>query len=111
MIRERGSQLPLLSRMAKRTYTRRTDADRISELEEKISKIKTRIETRKLKDSPVVREAAKVQRVLRKFAQLAADEGREDLANSVTAFGAGFERSLIGHFDGGNRRGKAGKNG
>lgn len=95
--------------MAKRTYTRRTDADRISELEQKISKIKTRIETRQVRDSPVAREAAKVQRALKKFAQLAVDEGRKDLANSVEAFGAGFEREIFSPPDGSIRRGKSKK--
>ncbi len=77
----------------KRRYRRRSDEDRIAELEEKISSIRDRIEARKRRDSPVLREIPKVQRALRKFAQLALDHGREDLANSTTAFVAGLERA------------------
>jgi hypothetical protein len=80
--------------MAKRTYTRRTDQERIDELQAKIGKIQARIESRKRKDSPVVREALKVQRALKKFAQVAVNNGRDDLANSIQAFAAGLGRSV-----------------
>ena len=80
--------------MAKRTYTRRSDQERIEELQSKIEKIQARIEARKRKDSPVVREAMKVQRALKKFAQVAVNNGREDLANSIQAFAAGLGRSV-----------------
>jgi hypothetical protein len=79
--------------MAKRTYTRRTDDERIAELEEKLTKIKSRVAEKKQRVSPVHREMKKVQRVLRKFAQTALDHDREDLANSTTAFLAGLERT------------------
>lgn len=78
----------------KRKYTRRTDEERIAELESKIALIKNRVEAKKRRDSPVLREAPKIQRSLRKFAQLAADHGRDDIANSTTAFLAGLERHL-----------------
>ena len=77
----------------KRKYTRRTDEERIAELESRIHEIKERLEAKKRRDSPVLREVPKVQRVLRKFAQLALDHGREDLSNSTTAFDAGLERA------------------
>jgi hypothetical protein len=79
--------------MAKRKYTRRTDEDLIRDLETKIQKIQGRMEGRKRKDSPVLKELPKVQRSLRKFAQLAVDHGREDLSNSTLAFLAGLERA------------------
>lgn len=79
---------------AKRTYTRRSEDERIAELNAKIEKIKQRLEQKQQKDSPVMREMAKVQRVLRKFAQTALDHGRADLANSTQAFAAGLDRSL-----------------
>ena len=73
----------------KRQYNRRTDEQRIAELESKIAMIKDRVESKKRRDSPVLKEVPKLQRSLRKFAQLAQDHGREDIANSATAFVAG----------------------
>ena len=40
----------------------------------------------------VVREIPKLQKRLRDFAQLSADNGREDIANTVVAFIAGLDR-------------------
>jgi hypothetical protein len=80
--------------MTKRTYNRRSDEDRINELNEKIEKLKARLEMKQRKDTPVLKEMAKVQKVLRKFAQVALDHGREDLANSTTAFAAGLDRTI-----------------
>lgn len=78
--------------MTKRTYTRRTDDERIAELEAKLAKVKERLAEKKLRESPVHREVKKVERTLRKFAQTAVDNGREDLANSTLAFLAGLDR-------------------
>ncbi len=92
---------------SKRNYQRRSDEDRISELTAKLEKIKQRLEMKSRKDSPVLREVTKVQRVLRKFAQTALDHGREDLANSTQAFAAGLERSVSTTTDEPRRRGRA----
>ena len=78
----------------KRKYTRRSDEERIADLESKIALIKSRVEAKKRRDSVVLREVPKIQRSLQKFAQLATDHGREDIANSATAFLAGLERML-----------------
>jgi phage shock protein A len=78
--------------MAKRTYTRRTDDQRIAELEAKLMKVKERLADKKLRESPIHREVKKVERTLRKFAQTALDNEREDLTNSTLAFLAGLER-------------------
>ena len=78
----------------KRKYNRRTDEERIAELESKIAMIKNRVEAKKRRDSPVVKEVPKIQRSLRKFAQLAQEHGREDISNSATAFAAGLERLI-----------------
>lgn len=78
--------------MAKRTYTRRTDDERIAELEAKLAKVKGRLAEKKLRESPIHRETKKVERTLRKYAQTAMDEGREDIANSTLAFLAGLDR-------------------
>lgn len=91
----------------KRSYQRRSDEDRISELTAKLEKVKLRMEMKTRKDSPVLREVTKVQRVLRKFAQTAIDHGREDLANSTQAFAAGLERSLGTSIDAPRRRGRS----
>jgi hypothetical protein len=80
--------------MAKRSYTRRSDEDRIAALAAKIQSIKTRMEMKERKDSPVLREMVKVQRMLRKFAQTAQDCGRGDIATSTQAFVAGLERTV-----------------
>lgn len=77
----------------KRSYTRRSEDERIADLEEKIQRIKSRLESKKRKDSPVLREMTKVQRMLRKFAQMALDHGRSDLALSTQAFVAGLDRT------------------
>jgi len=77
----------------KRSYTRRSEDERIADLQEKIQEIKTRLENKQRKDSPVLREMVKVRRMLRKFAQMALDHGRSDLALSTEAFVAGLERT------------------
>ena len=51
------------------------------------------MESRQRKDSVVLKELPKVQRTLRRFAQLAIDHGREDVSNMTTAFLAGLERA------------------
>jgi hypothetical protein len=77
---------------AKRSYNRRSEDQRIADLQAKIQKIKERMENKQRKDSPLLREVARVQRVLRKFAQTAQDHGRADVSMSTEAFVAGLER-------------------
>ena len=77
----------------KRSYNRRSEDERIADLQEKIQKIKSRLESKQRKDSPVLREMSRVQRILRKFAQTALDHGRSDLALSTQAFVAGLDRT------------------
>jgi hypothetical protein len=90
----------------KRSYNRRSEDERIADLEQKIRKLKSRLEMKQRKDSPVLREMAKVQRVLRKFAQTAHDNGRADLALSTQAFVAGLERIANAPEETGRRRGR-----
>lgn len=80
--------------MAKRKYRRRTDEERIAELEARIEQLKAKQAARDKKDDPVVRDIPKVQRRLRKFAQLAMSNRRPDLSNSTMAFVASLERVL-----------------
>jgi TolA-binding protein len=96
--------------MTKRSYTRRSDEQRIAELEQRLSKIKGRVADKQQRESPIQRDVKKVQRVLRKFAQTALDHGRADLANSTTAFLAGLER-LAGERADEPARGRAARNG
>lgn len=80
----------------KRKYRRRTDEERIAELQSKIAAIQKKQELKERKDSPVIKEIPRIQRRLNKFAQMALDHGREDLANSTRAFVAGLDRVLTG---------------
>ena len=76
----------------KRQYNRRSDDERIAELQSKIEELKRKVDTKQRPDLVVVREIPKLQKRLRDFAQLAANNGREDIANSVVAFIAGLDR-------------------
>jgi molecular chaperone GrpE (heat shock protein) len=79
---------------ARRQYNRRTDDERIAELEDRIKSLQAKSAIREKKTDPVIKEIPKVQRRLQKFAQLAMDHGRQDIANSITAFNSGLERIL-----------------
>jgi small-conductance mechanosensitive channel len=83
-----------MTTMSKRSYTRRTEDERIAELEAQIMRVKERMEAKKQKDSPLLREWTKAQRALRNFIQAAAQSGRNDLSLSAEAFLAGLERSM-----------------
>ena len=78
----------------KRSYTRRSDEERIVELERKLEGMKHRVSQKRRADSPVLRDIPRVQRRLQRFVQLAMDHDREDLANSTMAFMAGLDRVL-----------------
>lgn len=78
----------------RRQYNRRSDEERIAELEERIKGLQAKAVQREQKSNPVIKEIPKVQRRLTKFAQLAMDNERLDIANSVTAFNAGLARIL-----------------
>jgi len=94
---------------AKRPYNRRSDEDQIAELQAKIDQLQKQVESKSRPDLPALREIPKVQNRLRKFAQLAINCGRADLANSTMAFIAGLDRTLD---DSGlpRRRSRAGDN-
>ena len=80
--------------MTKRSYKRRTETDRIAELESRIQLLQKKIESKARTDLPVLREIPKLQRKLKTFAQTAINYGREDLANSTMAFAMGLDRHL-----------------
>ena len=79
---------------AKRRYSRRSDDERIADLERRIADLKSKQVSIQKKDDPVLREIPKLQRRLRKFAQLAMDHNRPDISNSIMAFSAGMDRIL-----------------
>lgn len=85
---------PTETRPQNRKYNRRSDEERIAELERRIADVKARQAAREKKDDPVLREIPKLQRRLRKLAQLAMDHDRADISNSIQAFNAGLERIL-----------------
>ena len=77
-----------------RKYTRRSDDQKIADLERRISDLKAKQLAKEKKDNPVLKEIPKIQRRLRKFVQFAMDNNRPDIANSTMAFNAGLERIL-----------------
>jgi molecular chaperone GrpE (heat shock protein) len=79
---------------AKRSYRKRTDDERIAQLQAQIDSLQRKVEKRERHDVPVLKEIPKVQKRLKRFAQTAVNYGREDLANSTMAFVAGLERML-----------------
>ncbi len=78
--------------MAKRSYHRRTDDEIIFELQSRIKKLESRIESRSRQDSRVLKEIPKVKRSLARFSQLCMDHERTDLSNTVQAFLATLEQ-------------------
>lgn len=78
----------------KRTLVRRSDEERIADLEAKISDLQRKLVEQQRKDTPVLREAEKLAKKLRDFAVLARQHGRDDAASSTIAFLAGLDRML-----------------
>ncbi len=78
----------------KRTLIRRSDEERIADLESKISELQRKLVEQQRTDTPVLRSAQKIAKRLRDFAALAQKHGREDAANSTLAFMAGLDRML-----------------
>lgn len=78
--------------MAKRTYTRRTDEERIQELESKLEEARAKLEEQRRRDSPILRELTKVQRALRTFSEVCRENRRLDLSNSAQAFSVQIAR-------------------
>ncbi len=78
----------------KRTLVRRSDEERIAELQTKIADLQRKLVEQQRTDTPVLRGAEKIAKKLRDFAALAQKHGREDAANSTLAFMAGLDRML-----------------
>ncbi len=80
--------------MTKRSYNRRTEDEQIEDLQRKIADLQERVERTQRPDSVVFKAFPKIQRSLRDFSKLAAENGRADIANSTTAFLAGLDRAV-----------------
>ena len=76
----------------KRSYNRRTSEQIIADLQAQIDMQKQKIDAKSKANDPVLKEIPKVRRQLTKFAQIAADGGRKDISNSVTAFVTSLDR-------------------
>lgn len=79
---------------AKRMLHRRSDEEQIAALQAKIEFLREKAQQAARTDQAVLREAPKLHKRLREFAQLANDNGRGDIANSVVAFIAGLDRMI-----------------
>ncbi len=83
---------------SKRTYERRSDEERIAELQQRIQDLQHKAQAKEEKaiapDHAVLKSIPKLARHLRKFADLANANGRQDIATSTWAFMAGLERNL-----------------
>jgi hypothetical protein len=78
----------------KRTLLRRSDEERIADLETKIADLQRKLAVQQRTDTPVLQAAEKLAKRMREFAQLALHHGRDDAANSTIAFLAGLDRML-----------------
>lgn len=88
----------------RRKYQRRSEIERIAELEQRIAEIKAKQVEKEQKQDPVLREIPKLQRKLKKFVQFAVANDRQDIANTVMAFAAGLDRILHADESGARRR-------
>lgn len=79
--------------MAKRSYRRRSDEELIAELQEKIKTVEQRLQAKTRPDAELLKQVPKVGRTLKKFAQEATDNGRDDISNMTLAFLAGLQRA------------------
>lgn len=82
----------------KRSYSRRTDEERIADLQAEIAKQKNRIEKRERMERekrevlPSIKAIPKVTKQLHKLAEQAREDDRHDVANSVHLFLVGLQR-------------------
>ncbi len=82
----------------KRGYRRRTDEERIADLERQIQQEKERLDSQKAAErakrdvNPAIKKIPGLAKHLHKFSQFAVDNGRLDLSNMVTMFLVGLQR-------------------
>ena len=80
--------------MAKRSYQRRSEDERIKDLEQKVAQLRLKLERKQRKDQPVLKEFKRAQKVLQRFAVVAHEHARPDIGNMVDAFAAGLARQI-----------------
>lgn len=73
---------------------RRSEDEMISDLEDKIRQVESRMKRREQRDQPVHRSFAKFKKQASAFAQAALDEQRTDVANTVIGMLGVVERQL-----------------
>lgn len=78
----------------RRSYHRRSAAERVADLDKKIADLRAKQAAREKKDDPVLREIQKLLKRLKRFVQHAHDHKRPDVANSVMGFKSMLERIL-----------------
>ncbi len=93
----------------KRAYNRRSDEDRIAELQSKIEAINAKLAEKSRPDGPVLKEFPKLQKRLKRFIETCDECGRSDLSNTVIAFLAGLDRAVNLDPTAGGRRGRRSK--
>ena len=82
----------------KRSYNRRSEAERIADLEAEIARQEAKIQDRERKQrearelSPVAKAIPKVRKHLENLAAVATENDRQDVANSVHLFLMGLQR-------------------
>lgn len=82
-----------MTSVTKRKYHRRSEAERIAELEAKLAQVQARVEAKTKRDkdqdrkhNELMREIPKLRKRLKGFSQLAADHNRMDISNTAMAF-------------------------
>lgn len=80
--------------MPKRQYNRRSDEERIADIQRQIEELRERAERKAREDDQLLKGYSKLQGALRNFIQLAHDRGRGDIGNMVEAFAAGLQRQV-----------------
>lgn len=90
---------PDARKTVKRSYNRRSDDERIADLEAEIARQQEKIQDRERKKresrelSPVAKAIPKVQKHLEALADVAREHDRQDVANSVHLFLIGLQRT------------------
>ncbi|MBK7645212.1 MAG: hypothetical protein IPJ19_19570 [Planctomycetes bacterium] len=97
--------------MAKRSYQRRSEDERIKDLEAKVAQLREKLERKQRTDGPVLKEFKKLQKLLHHFAITAHEHQRADIGNMVDAFTAGLGRQIDLVPDEPRRRSRAGSEG
>lgn len=78
----------------KRSYQRRSEDERIADLQAKIAEIEERKKLSELRTSPLMKDFERFKKHAAKFTQACVDLGRNDVANSLLAQMNTIERQV-----------------